>query len=146
MLYLLLTEIGHFSLAALGGLLCYKKFKKHISFILVVLSGFFIDADHLIDYLLGHGFSFDLFKFLSGQGYAEVGTAHLFFHAWEWLPVLLVVGWLTKKHYFFYPLALGLVLHLTLDQFTNPVGPLSYFMTFRVITHFSLAAWTRGTL
>ncbi len=134
------------SLAIIGAVYCYKKYKKYLSAALVIMGGFFIDLDHLIDYFLNSGFGFNLMRFITGASYIASGRAFIIFHAWEWLLGLVLLGHVTKKQYFFYSLALGMFLHLCLDQVTNSVGPFSYFMTFRLLTNFSLTAFTRGTL
>ena len=100
-------------------------------------SGVLIDTDHYLEYyLLRKKFPFrykDLLEYCWSNKETKV---YLFFHAYEYLLVLWL--WI----YFFHPgllwlgVTIGLTTHLVLDQFTNPIKPLFYFLTFRLHNHF----------
>jgi hypothetical protein len=101
------------------------------------LSGVLIDLDHYLDYcLILKKFPYrykDLFDFCM---YNKDSKLYLLFHAYEYLFVL----WLSI--YFFHlgkiwlGVTIGLTAHLFLDQLSNPIKPLFYFLTFRAQNHF----------
>ncbi len=139
LMYLMFTEIGHLLLAVVVGVLMYKKFHSKLSFVLPFLSGFFVDADHLIDYFIHNGFVFDLANFLTGAHYHLAGSTFIIFHSWELAAILLLLSFFAKKlRSIFLPLALGLLAHLVWDQITNPAYWYTYFWVARIYCRFQL--------
>ena len=70
-----------------------------------VLSGVFIDCDHLLDYLIEAGPRFrprDFFDFYENRGFKKT---RLLWHGWEWVPVLLVASALSGWH----PILIGVL-------------------------------------
>lgn len=83
-----------------------------------VATGVLIDADHATHVL--HP--------------ADRGNARYMFrllHAWEYSFVGLVLYWAVWDHPLLLAAILGHLSHLTLDQITNTVRPLAYFIVFR---------------
>ncbi|MHB8903924.1 MAG: hypothetical protein ACYC40_02390, partial [Patescibacteria group bacterium] len=88
----------HFLVAVLIGYLANRYFKKKpITFIAAILGGFFIDLDHVLEYFLYYGWHFNLNYFLAGREFLLSNKIHLFFHAWEYIPVLLLAAYLLRK-------------------------------------------------
>lgn len=137
-MYIILTEMGHLSLSLLIGYACFKFFKRISGFVPALLSGFFVDFDHLIDYFIHKGLSFDVSNFISGRHYHETNTSYIFFHSWELVLFLGVLTYYSKKKYFWCPLVLGLTFHLLWDYLTNPVHWYTYFFTARYLLGFAL--------
>jgi hypothetical protein len=101
------------------------------------LSGVLIDIDHYLEYyLIRKKFPYRYKDLVDFCNYDRGDKVYLYFHAYEYLIVL----WLSI--YFFHlgliwtGMTLGLTVHLMLDQFTNPIKPLFYFLTFRIINQF----------
>lgn len=97
------------------------------------LSGVLIDTDHYLEYyIFRKKFPFrykDLVEFCWDS---KVDKQYLFFHAYEYLFIL----WFLIS--FFYlgkiwiGIAIGLTTHILFDQFTNPIKPFFYFLTYRI--------------
>ncbi|HVB96284.1 MAG TPA: hypothetical protein VNG11_01000 [Chloroflexota bacterium] len=110
-----------------------------------LISGFLIDADHLVD-----------FTRYQASGKKSEGRIVLPLHGWEYAILLLLARRLFGKGVV-EGLLLGYVGHLVVDQFTNTTThPLTYFVSFRwwrgfpsdLFTHPSEAHidWMNGSL
>ena len=100
-------------------------------------SGVLIDVDHYLEYYIFRKKFPDNYKDLVDFCFDKnESKQYLIFHAYEYLFVL----WLFIYFLFFdkllFGIALGLTTHLIFDQFTNPIKPLYYFLTFRAQNHF----------
>ena len=100
---------------------------------LAILGGVFIDLDHLIDYFLYFGWTFDLKAFFKHE-YLASGRMYIIFHSVE-LAILvwalaLVLPWAI-------PVASGMTLHLIIDiSFSHSTNPLFASFIFRWCNHF----------
>ncbi|OGK09782.1 hypothetical protein A2767_05850 [Candidatus Roizmanbacteria bacterium RIFCSPHIGHO2_01_FULL_35_10] len=134
------------------GVFVWDKFKKPFSaFFAALLGGVLIDFDHLYDYFVAFGFSFDLNSFLSGN-YFEINNKIIVpFHAWEWVFLLLILylflslkskSRIRNKKLFVLPiilaLALGISSHLIFDTIANHMLPQSYFLTYRIMNRYTV--------
>ena len=101
--------------AALGGA-AYAVTRSARAAVAPLVSGFLIDADHLLDYAL----------IRTAVGERKILLA---LHGWEWLPAwLLADRWLGMRG----ALALGYATHLLIDQLSNEKRtPLAYFISYR---------------
>ena len=132
----------HFLLAVLMGYLVGKKFNKiSLGIIAGVSGGFFIDLDHILEYFLVYGPHFNLFYFLDGRQFLLSGQIHLWFHAWEYVPILLLIVWLVRckkaLSVFLLALALGAFVHIGSDCVINNYPPRNYSVTYRYSQNFS---------
>ncbi len=155
-------ELLHFFSSILSGgitLLLFYRFKVSKISILVVFSsaligGFFIDLDHLIDYIATYGFHFNLNCFLHGCQYLATKHVYIIFHGWELIVVLAVIaGLLLKKKprdskRTLLVLALvsfttGLLAHLIIDSITNEIALFGYSFFYRLFNNFELEKFTK---
>lgn len=97
------------------------------------LSGIFIDIDHHLDYCLMRGKFPFLYREL--QDYcltARNGKLYIIFHSYE----LLLIFWIILTYYrldgIWIGIAIGMSVHLVCDQWSNPLKPLAYFITYRI--------------
>ena len=101
------------------------------------LSGVLIDTDHYLEYwVIRKKFPFhykDLAEFCFDK---KVGKQYLLFHAYEYLFVLWFLIYLFSLGKVWIGIAIGLTTHILFDQWTNPIQPLFYFLTFRVQNEF----------
>jgi hypothetical protein len=101
------------------------------------LSGVLIDTDHYLDYcLIRKKFPFrydDLKKFCFDH---KEKKQYLIFHAYEYLFVFWLLIYLLSPGKIWIGITVGLTTHLIFDQFTNPIQPLFYFLTFRIKNRF----------
>ena len=96
------------------------------------LSGIFIDLDHVLD--------FYIFKKNLPRSYKELkdfcldpsGKIYLFLHSYELMAFLWVVVFCFKPSVLFVGLLFGMSVHLLLDQLTNAIYPLAYFIFYRL--------------
>jgi len=97
------------------------------------LSGFLIDLDHVIDYVLvyrrlhpGHFFT----VWHTGQ----IDRIYLIAHGWEWVVVLAGLTFASGCHPWLAGLTLGIGHHLVIDQLSNNPRPFGYSFFWR-LTH-----------
>ncbi len=122
--------------------------------ILCFISGFFIDIDHIIEYVIQYGwkdFSFKRFFQVCEQtcnpphqnlwcegkqeGKDRFRKMHLVFHIGELAILLWIVSIYTKNIYLF-AIAIGYSIHLIMDCIGNSAHPYYIFVTFRAIKDF----------
>lgn len=94
-----------------------------------ILTGVFIDSDHLID-------NFD--------GRERGIKIHMWrpFHAWEYVAVGLVILALGLTHPLYIAALLGYTSHLVLDNLFNETHPMAYLISFRIKHRFRRARLT----
>jgi hypothetical protein len=101
------------------------------------LSGILIDMDHYLEYyIVLKKFPYRYKDLVDFCLYDKKPKMYLFFHSYE----LIFVIWLLIFYYslgqIWIGIALGFTAHVFLDQWTNPIKPLFYFLTFRVKNRF----------
>ena len=97
----------------------------------------------LIDYFLHYGLKFRLRQFVGG-GFLKSGKIYLFFHSWELLSVILILGLIFKSVYLLL-ITSGMSLHMLVDQFQKR-NPLFYFLFYRVKKRFDIRELEPGYL
>ncbi|MFA5023733.1 MAG: hypothetical protein WC523_02125 [Patescibacteria group bacterium] len=124
----------HFLLALLVGFLVGRHFKRiEIALVAAIVGGFLIDFDHLLEYFLVFGLSFNFAYFLEGREFLLSSKIHLWFHAWEYVILLLGLTFFFKKNKtgetILVALALAILVHLLTDAVINQY-PLKYYSFF----------------
>lgn len=134
----------HFVLAILVGYAVGRHFKKiRLGIIAGVLGGFFIDFDHVLEYFLVFGPHFNLWMFFNGRQFLASDRIRLWFHAWEYAPIILLAAWLFWRKNkisvatFLFALALGGFVHLMTDCVLNLYPPRNYSIIYRASQNFS---------
>src|ERR1700722_8801562 len=97
------------------------------------LSGVLIDTDHYLEYYI-HRKKFP-FRYNDLKNFCWDATAkkqYLIFHAYEYMIVFWLLIYIFSLDVIWTGVALGLTTHLIFDQFTNPIKPLFYFLTYRM--------------
>lgn len=101
------------------------------------LSGIFIDIDHYLDYyLLKKKFPCQFNDLVDFCFDVKISKHYLFFHAYEYLFVLWFAVFFFHLGKVWLGVTVGLTVHIVLDQWTNPIKPLFYFLTFRIKNQF----------
>jgi hypothetical protein len=126
----------HFSLAILIGYLLGRHFKKvGLGVLFGFLGGFLIDLDHVLEYFFVYGPHFNLIYFLEGRQFMISDKIRLVFHAWEYLPLLLLLALIFKKYQTvrvaIITLALAASVHLLTDSFLNRYPVQYYALSYR---------------
>ncbi|MBN2384577.1 hypothetical protein JXQ70_17015 [bacterium] len=96
------------------------------------LTGVLIDLDHVLDYVQRRrkrklGFR----DFFRTDEWAPQGRLFLIFHAWEYLPLLLVLTFVPGLSEIGLGALCGIGLHLIMDHLNNRGFPYTYFILFR---------------
>lgn len=147
--YLLFTEIVHLAVVLLVVAWFWQRFprvNKLHSMLVGLLFGFFVDGDHMVEYLIylgNSGRDFSVEGFFSSDYFSGNGMIMVLGHAWEWVVILLCVYWFNENRKAVWPkyaLLAGVVLagHLVTDQITNMTSPLFYFILYRIVNGFGL--------
>lgn len=118
-----------FSILISGAL--YMVFKSWGLAAACLLSGIFIDLDHIIDYLREYGPPFKIKKFFRIFNEGRLQKAVLILHGWEWVFLLCMFSWMTDWNPFIIGLTLGFAQHLLLDEISNGTNPWGYFLLWR---------------
>ncbi len=126
----------HLSLAILTGYVAGRFFKNvYLGLIAGLAAGFFIDLDHVLEYFLVFGPSFNLQYFLESRQFLLSDKIRLYFHAWEYVPLFLAVAWLFRKRQkvkiIFITLAIAGTVHLISDVFINNYNFKYYSLVYR---------------
>ncbi len=101
------------------------------------LAGVFVDLDHVVDYCLKYGVRVrprHLFHVFEHEVFDNI---FLFFHAWEWIPIALVILWLIDWKPAVLGLVIGFSFHLVLDHLFNGHNRWAYFFTYRMAHGFA---------
>ena len=126
------TLVWFFTRSIYAGILCF-------------ISGFLIDADHIIEYVMHYGwkdFSFKRFFTICEQTCKQVGDErfqkmHLVFHTGELAILLWIVSIYTKNIYLL-SITIGYTVHLVLDYMGNSLArPHFYFIIWRATKDFN---------
>lgn len=136
--YFIFHEFLHLAIAILVGFLAAFVFKqKRLIFLSLVVS-LGIDLDHLADYF--YYFGLNLRNPITGPDFFCLsGKLLIPLHAWEFLPILLILTWrLEKLRGILMTVALALAGHYLLDQFSNATFPLGYSLIFRLSQNFDI--------
>jgi len=103
-------------------------------------SGILIDTDHVLEYCLIKKKPLYRYRDLVEFSYTnDAPRVYLVFHTYEFLFILWSSIYFFSLGKIWTGIAVGLTAHLVFDQFTNPIKPLFYFVTFRAIHHFEKA-------
>ena len=114
---------GHAAISASLAVAVWAVTKSIPASVAAFVSGVFVDIDHLLDLVL----------LLRGRRRTRVIIA---FHAWEWVPVLVVAAAMVRWNSIIIGIAVGLFGHLVADQLANRLPTLTYSIVFRASRNF----------
>jgi len=139
--YLGFTELIHFFTALILFFMFSYFFGISVG-LLSFLGAFLVDGDHMFDYLIcilktKKPFSFK--RFFEANYFDETGKIFIPLHSWE-LGCGLIISYFMFSLPIFIVLGISLVIHLIVDQLTNRVKFLAYFLIWRVLNKFSVRA------
>ena len=138
-----MRPIWHILSSFILGIIVFYFSKSFFAGFLVVLSGVFIDLDHLIDFWASapkNPFSIKQFyhmdKYLESKG--DYYT-FVFLHSWELMATLVTLVIIYGNIYLF-AITVGFLLHFMLDSFNleKTDHPLTYLLMFRAFKGFKL--------
>lgn len=132
----------HFLVAIIIAGLLGMYFKKiPLAIIAGIMGGFFIDLDHVLEYFLYYGLRFNLNYFIEGREFLFSDKIYLLFHAWEYVPILLIFAYIIKKRrslaIFIFVFVMAGAAHLFSDVIINQYPLKFYSLSYRASKNFS---------
>ena len=127
---------GHVIASGIVGLCVWAYFKSIGCAAVSFASGVLLDADHLIDYYASHGFTFKFKDIYAVCRDVKLKRLFLVLHSYELLTLFWIAIFAFGLSNIWKALAIGWTQHILLDQFTNPINPPGYFITYRLIQGF----------
>ncbi len=118
----------------------YAIFKSWGLTIASLISGIFIDLDHIIDYLREYGLPIEVRKFIYVCNKEQFRRLLLILHGWEWLIFLGAIAKLTDWNLWVTGLLIGYWQHIVLDQLSNNASLLGYSLFWRWGNRFDIKA------
>lgn len=145
-----LHEFIHFVLALGVGVFCYWKFGNPWLISISLLTGFFIDLDHLLDYFAtqisaGRKLSFSPRTFLQVGSYiGRTEKIYVPLHGWEYVMIFWFLGRLIGVTGLEWAISLPYFFHLLWDSITVRPRPLAYFLAYRLLNGFAAKNFDNG--
>jgi len=130
---LLLQEVLHGVFALPFAYLLWKKTKSKKLVLILFLTTYLVDLDHLVDYFGYFGFNFSFLEFIKADYFQKTGRSITPFHAWEWTLILAVISWKKGWKSIYTAFLFGLLPHFIFDSLT--VDFLSYSLFYRLYLH-----------
>ncbi|MBI5663931.1 MAG: hypothetical protein HZC49_02400 [Nitrospirae bacterium] len=109
----------------------YMAFKSWGLSLACLISGIFIDLDHLLDVVREHGWSIKVKDFFRICHHAQFDRIILIWHGWEWLFLLTISSWLTDWDPWITGTLIGFGQHMVLDTYFNNARFMSYSLIWR---------------
>jgi len=143
---LLYPELVHFLPSLIIGLFLFCRYQNWLLIPACLLTGFFIDIDHLFDFWFHYDFGQSLLKMFQSDYFMSSQKVYILFHGWELLFALWWVGGFLNRRLklqgFQWALCLPYFGHLLIDQFSGyTLNPLAYFLFYRFLNGFSLGSY-----
>jgi hypothetical protein len=135
-------------LASAGlGAIFWAKSRDPWTMVLSLVFGVLVDLDHVIDYWYSEGrICFDLHTFLRTRYWRKKGRLFIFFHAFEYLPLVFLVWQALKGRKWAVAATVAMSSHVLADHLVNELRPLGYFILYRLAHGFraeELIDWQR---
>ncbi len=111
--------------------------KSYFYFFLSLTVGILLDIDHIYDYIKEEK-RFDLKHLFIKSYLGDFKKMYLFFHAFEYVPVALLIGYFTNNLTFAIVFSTAYLFHLIPDQFSNNTKPFGYFLIYRILVKFEM--------
>ena len=128
-----MKPINHFSMSIITGVVTFLTTKTISPSIASFLVGWLVDIDHIWDFYRNGCRHFSIKRFTNAMDNGEIKKAYLYFHSYELLLILVSLCFVTHFNYLLSFTTLGFAIHLFFDQIFNPVNPLTYFITYRIL-------------
>lgn len=103
-------------------------------------AGTFVDIDHLIDYYASHPYTLSIKKIYMTCLDMNLKKIYLILHSYEFITLLWLAIYIFTLSNTWKAMAIGFTQHLIFDQIVNPVTPLTYFLTYRIVKGFNKKA------
>ena len=128
-----MKPINHFGVSLIAGVATFLTTKTISPSIACFLVGWLVDVDHIWDFYRNGCSGFSIKRFGNAMDNGKIKRAGFYFHSYELLLILVSLCFITHFNYLLSFTTLGFAIHLFLDQMCNPVNPLTYFLTYRML-------------
>ena len=133
-----MKPICHLGVSIITGVAIFLTTKDIYSSISCFLAGWLVDIDHIWDFYKNVGKGFTIKRFLNAFENEEIKKSYIYFHSYELLLGLVFLCFFTHFNYLLAFTTLGFAIHLLFDQVFNPVKPLTYFITYRILNRYNV--------
>ena len=127
---------GHVIASGIISICVWAYFKSIGCAVISFASGVLLDADHLIDYYANHGFTLNPKDVYDACLEMKLNHLYVVLHSYEFLALLWGAIFVFGLSNLWKAFAIGYTQHILLDQITNPIRPLGYFITYRIAKGF----------
>ncbi|HEX6512911.1 MAG TPA: hypothetical protein VF157_11460 [Chloroflexota bacterium] len=138
---------GHVAVSAGLGAIFWAKSRDPWTMLISLAFGVLVDLDHFFDYWYSEGrLCFDLKTFLGTRYWKKSGRIFVFFHAFEYLPLVFLFWQAYKGRRWAVAATAAMSSHLLADHLVNELRPLGYFLSYRAAHSFradELLDWNR---
>lgn len=121
----------HITVSTIVSVILYMIYKSWGLSIASLLTGIFIDLDHIIDYLIAHGSRIHPREFLLYFYKEKHRKITLLFHAWEWLLCLSIMTVFTEFNPWISGACVGYGHHIIADYIYSKTSFRSYSFFWR---------------
>ncbi|MBE7446241.1 MAG: hypothetical protein HS132_13685 [Planctomycetia bacterium] len=128
-----MKPINHFGVSVITGVATFLATRTISPSIACFLIGWLVDVDHIWDFYANGCRGFSIKRFGNAMDNGKIKRASFYFHSYELLLLLVSLCFITHFNYLLSFATLGFAIHLFLDQICNPVKPLTYFLTYRIL-------------
>ena len=132
-----MKPVSHLSVSIIVGVATFLTTKAISPSIACFLAGWLVDIDHIWDFYKNGCRGFNIKRFVYAMENGEIKKIYLYFHSYELLLVLVVLCYFTHFNYILSFTTIGFAIHLFFDQIFNPVKPLTYFITYRILNSYN---------
>ncbi|MBI2471556.1 MAG: hypothetical protein HYV59_09990 [Planctomycetes bacterium] len=132
-----MKPICHLGASIITGVVTFLITKTISPSIACFLAGWLVDVDHIWDFYKNAGKGFNVKRFVNTFENGEVKKAYLYLHSYELLFTLVLLCFFTHFNHLLSFATLGFAVHLLFDQIFNPVKPLTYFITYRILNSYN---------
>lgn len=127
---------GHIVISGIIGIFVWAWFKSAGCAIIAFASGVLIDLDHFIDYYANFGFTLNLNRIYDACHKMKFSKLYVVLHSYELIALLWISIFIFGLSHYWTAAAIGLTQHMIIDQITNPINNLGYFLAYRIIRKF----------
>ena len=134
-----MKPVCHLGVSIITGVATFLATRDMYSSISCFLAGWLVDIDHVWDFYKNVGKDFNVKRFVNAfENNEEIKKTYLYLHSYELLFGLICLCFFSHFNYLLSFTTLGFAVHLVFDQIFNPVKPLTYFITYRILNRYNV--------
>ena len=132
-----MKPVCHLGVSIITGAATFLITKTISPSIACFLVGWLVDVDHIWDFYKNVGKGFTVKRFHNACENGGIKKSYLYLHSYELLFGLICLCFFSHFNYLLSFTTLGFAIHLFFDQIFNPVKPLTYFITYRILNSYN---------